>query len=218
MNKITNLLYRVLRYFVQWYICGKYKITKYNKEKLPKKYTGSYIIACNHQSYTDPPAISACVKGRFSFMAKSELFKKNPFFAVIIRIAGAFPVVRGAGDGSAIDKSVKYLNKGRILVIFPEGTRSKDGKIGRAKSGVAMIAAMAKVPVLPVSIMYGLDKNSKKKSLDFAVGDMIAAEEIAIDDIDADRKALRRVSERIMGSIKELNRQILKERGVQDIE
>lgn len=212
MKSFTNFLYRFLRYFVQWYIYGKYKVVKYNTHKLPKKYTGGYIIACNHQSYTDPPAISACVKGRFAFMAKSELFQKNPFFAVIIRIAGAFPVERGKGDTGAIDKSVMYVKKGRVLVIFPEGTRSRDGKMGRAKSGVALIAATANVPVLPVCIMYGLDKTSKKKSIDFMVGDMIPKEEISLPD-DGDRRALKRVSERIMNSIKELQTQILKERG-----
>jgi len=213
INKLTNFLYWFLRYFVQWYICGKYKVKTYNKEKLPKKYKGGYIIACNHQSYTDPPAVSACVKGRFAFMAKIELFQKNIFFALIIKIAGAFPVERGAGDHSVIDKSVDYLKKGRILVIFPEGTRSKDGTIGRAKSGVAMIAAKANAPVLPVCIMYGLDKTSKKKSLDLIVGDMIEASEIAISE-DGDRRELKRVSERIINSIKDLQKQILQIRGV----
>jgi 1-acyl-sn-glycerol-3-phosphate acyltransferase len=216
MNVITNFLYKFLRYFVQWYFQAKYKITVYNRERIPKKYTGGYIIACNHQSYSDPPAVSACVKGRFAFMAKSELFKRNFFFKIIIIIAGAFPVERGKGDSGAIDKSVEYLKKGRILVIFPEGTRSKDGKLGRAKSGVALIAAMANVPVLPVSIMYGLDPASRKKSLDFAVGEIIPAEEIAVSN--GDRRELKRVSERIMGSIKELRGQILTIRGVEEDE
>ncbi|MCL1866577.1 MAG: 1-acyl-sn-glycerol-3-phosphate acyltransferase [Oscillospiraceae bacterium] len=215
MEKISSFFYRFLRYFVQWYFFGKYKFTVYGKEKLPKKYSGGYIIACNHQSYSDPPAIAACVKGRFSFMAKDELFRKNPFFAFIIRMAGAFPVVRGAGDSSVIDKSVSFIKKGRILVIFPEGTRSKDGNIGKAKSGVALIAAMSNAPVLPVCIMYGLDKSSKKKSIDFMVGDMIPASEVAVTDLEGGgRREIKRVSEVIMGNIKELQSYILKKRGI----
>ncbi|MCL2071382.1 MAG: 1-acyl-sn-glycerol-3-phosphate acyltransferase [Oscillospiraceae bacterium] len=209
--KIGNFFYNFLRYFVRLYFWFKFKVTLYNKEKLPHKLpnlrlTGGYIVACNHQRYIDPPAIAAFVKGRFSFMAKDELFRKNRFFARLIRMCGAFPVVRGAGDKSVIDDSVEYLKKGRVLVIFPEGTRSKDGTIGRAKSGAALIAATAGVPVLPVCIMYGLGGN--KKNLDFAVGDVILPDEINITD-DSDRKELRRVSERIINSIKELQAQIL---------
>jgi 1-acyl-sn-glycerol-3-phosphate acyltransferase len=226
---IGNFFYRFLRYLVQWHFHAKYKFKVYNKEKLPKKYRGGYIIACNHQKYADPPAISAVVKGRFSFMAKSELFEKNPFFTLLIRMCGAFPVVRGANDNSAIDRAISDLKKGRIFVIFPEGTRSKNGTIGRAKSGVALIAATANVPVLPVCIMYGL--GGKKNNLDFAVGDIIPPEEITVTDgfsvtdglgvtddsapaePPIDRKALKRVSERIIGSIKDSQTQILNERG-----
>ena len=210
LDTIGNFCYRFLRSVVQVYFSVKYNVTVHNKEKLPQKYSGGYIIACNHQSYTDPPAIAAVVKGRFSFMAKDELFRKNPFFTVLIRMCGAFPVVRGAGDRRVIDDSVELLKRGRILVIFPEGTRSKDGTIGRAKSGVALIAAMANAPVLPLCIVYGQEKSRRKnnaKNLDVAIGDIIPAKEITITD-ESDRKELRRISNRIIDSIKELQSQI----------
>jgi len=209
---MTNFLYRFLRYIVQFYFNLKYKIKVYGREKLPKNYTGRYIIACNHQKYSDPPAIAAVVKGRFSFMAKDELFRKNPFFTLIIRMCGAFPVVRGSKDNSAIERAVSDLKKGKIFVIFPEGTRSKDGVIGRAKSGTALIAATAGVPVLPVCIMYGLGGN--KKNLDMAIGDMIPAEEIKMNS-EVDRSELKRVSERVIGDIKKLQEHIYEQRNVQ---
>jgi len=207
---LTNFLYRFLRYIVQFYFNIKYKITVYNRAKLPKKYTGGYIIACNHQKYADPPAIAAVVKGRFSFMAKDELFRKNLFFTAVIRMCGAFPVVRGAKDNSAIERAVSDLKKGKIFVIFPEGTRSKDGVIGRAKSGTALIAATANVPVLPVCIMYGLGGN--KKNLDMAIGDMIPASEFQIGE--AGKTELKRVSERLIGDIKKLQELIYEQRNV----
>jgi len=209
MNKISSFFYYIARYFVQFYFRVKHRITVYNKANLPKKYTGGYIIACNHQSFSDPPAVAAVVKGKFSFMAKDELFRKNPLFTWLIRRCGAFPVVRGTGDNSVIDNSVAYLKKGRVLVIFPEGTRSKDGTLGRPKSGVALIAATANVPVLPVCIMYGLGGN--KRNLDFAVGDMLPPEEIHILE-GGDRRELKRVAVRILDSIKELQQQILQAR------
>jgi 1-acyl-sn-glycerol-3-phosphate acyltransferase len=202
---ITNFIYFLARFIVQFHFSLKYKIRVSNKDKLPKKYTGGYIIACNHQSYTDPPMIAAVVKARFSFMAKKELFARNPFFALLIKACGAFPVERGAKDNSAIERAVYDIKRGRVFVIFPEGTRSKDGTIGRAKSGVALIAANAGVPVLPVCIVYGL---GGKKRVDFAVGDMIPANEIRISEGVPDRKELKRVSERIMNSVKELQTHI----------
>lgn len=208
---VTNFLYRFIRCTVQIYFNLKYKITVYNREKLPEKYTGGYIIACNHQKYTDPPAIAAVVKGRFSFMAKTELFQKNPFFTAVIRMCGAFPVVRGAKDNSAIERAVSDLKKGRVFVVFPEGTRSKDGVIGRAKSGTALIAAKANVPVLPVCIMYGL--GGDKKNLDMAFGDMIPAREFQINE--AGKTELKRVSERLIGEIKKLQEMIYEQRNVQ---
>ncbi|MCL1822733.1 MAG: 1-acyl-sn-glycerol-3-phosphate acyltransferase [Oscillospiraceae bacterium] len=200
-------MYLIARKIVEIYIRSKFKIHIHNREKIPAPKIarkGGFIIACNHQYYWDPPAVAALVKGKFSFMAKAELFEKK-LFAFIIRRCGAFPVVRGAGAEAGLQRAFDDIKRGRIFVIFPEGTRSKDGTIGRGKSGVAMIASMANAPVLPVCLMYGL--KDEKKRLDFAVGDMIPAEEIAVQN--QDRQELKRVSERVMSAIKELQRQIL---------
>jgi 1-acyl-sn-glycerol-3-phosphate acyltransferase len=200
-------MYLFSRKLVEIFIRSRYRAVIHNREKIPPKKTakkGGFIIACNHQYYWDPPIVSAFVKGRFSFMAKAELFDKK-LFAMLIRACGAFPVTRGVDGDAAIQRALSDIKKGKIFVIFPEGTRSKDGTIGRGKSGVALIAAMADVPVLPVCLMYGL--NNKKKRLDFAVGDMIPASELRIGSAQ-DRKELKRVSERVMGSIKALQQQI----------
>jgi 1-acyl-sn-glycerol-3-phosphate acyltransferase len=76
---------------------------------------------------------------------------------------GAFPVVRGKGDMGVIDESIKRLKKGRNLVIFPEGTRSKDGKVGKGKTGVALIAAKANVDVVPVGIIFEGELKFRKR-------------------------------------------------------
>ncbi|MCL2632960.1 MAG: 1-acyl-sn-glycerol-3-phosphate acyltransferase [Oscillospiraceae bacterium] len=219
-NSISSFFYRFLRYFVQFYYNMKFNFKILNKENIPKL-KGGYIIACNHQKYHDPPAIAAMIKGHFSFMAKEELFKGNPFFVLLIKACGAFPVARGSGDNKAIERSVYDIKRNRIFVIFPEGHRSKDGKIGKAKSGVALIAGMANAPILPVCLMYDLgETKGKKKNIDFAVGELIPAEEVCMN-IDPnnpeafDRKELKRVSSRIINSITQLQTQILSERGVE---
>ncbi len=186
-----------------FYLHIKYKGTVINSENIPDL-KGGYIVACNHQSYSDPPLLAAVFKGRFSFMAKSELFK-NKLFAWLITKCGAFPVVRGAKDSAALDRAVEDLRKNKIFVIFPEGTRSKDGVIARAKSGVAIIAGRADAPVVPVCIMYAPD--GKKRHAAIAVGKMIPKEEVEIEDMN-DRKQIKRVSSRIMDDILGLQRQI----------
>ena len=140
-------------------------------------------------------------------MAKSELFK-NKLFAWLIKKCGAFPVVRGAKDSAALDRAVEDLKQNKIFVIFPEGTRSKDGVIARAKSGVAMIAGMANAPVVPVCIMYGVD--GKKRHMAAAIGKIIPKEEVAIEDM-TDRRQIKKVSSRIMDDIVRLQQQICNE-------
>ncbi len=196
------MVYEFFRKFVWLGMHIKHRITVLNGDKRPYKngIKGGYIIACNHQSYSDPPLIAAVNRAHFSFMAKSELFEKNKLFAWLISRCGAFPVVRGAGDNSAIERAVSDLAKGRAFVIFPEGTRSKDGNIGRAKSGIAIIAGMANAPVLPVCIKYGKKGFRTKAWINF--GELIPAEKVAIS-LD-DRTELRRVSNLIMDNIKAL--------------
>ncbi len=193
-------MYLFFRKLLSIFFHIKYKINLMNAENIPAM-KGGYIIACNHQKYADPPMVSAVIRGKFSFMAKEELFKKNVFFAWLIRRCGAFPVARGAGDDAPIRMSVEAVEKGRILVIFPEGTRSKDGVIGRMKSGVVLIASQAGVPVLPVCIRY-----YGKNNVDINIGKLIPAEEVHIDE--EDRRSMRRSAKRIGDSLLALQKEI----------
>lgn len=122
------------------------------RENIPKK--TSVIYTSNHRSNADPPIVAAGAKGRCSFMAKEELFR-NKLFGGIIRRLGAFPVSRGKGDMTVIDTAVKRIEKGENLMVFPEGTRSKDGKVQRGHTGAALIAAKTGVQIIPVGVVFG---------------------------------------------------------------
>ncbi len=113
---------------------------------------GAIIIASNHVSLLDPPVLGlACRKRQINFMAKSELFK-NSLFAAIIKNLGAFPVKRGVTDRTAVKTALERLRQGAALGIFPEGTRSLDGKLGKAEPGVMQLALKTGAAVIPVAI------------------------------------------------------------------
>lgn len=194
------MFYSFLRNLCRIFYLIVFRITIIGKENIPKE-KGGYIIASNHVSNNDPPVVGITFKGKYNFMAKEELFHKNPIFTWLITKLGAFPVKRGAKDGAqAIQKALESLKNGRIFVIFPEGTRSKDGELGRAKSGVTLIAAQAKVPVVPVFIKYGRKKF--RREIQISVGEMIPAERFDVDI--EDRKMLKQVSATIMDEIAKL--------------
>lgn len=163
------MLYGIMRFFVRIFMNLRYSIRVYGKENIPRL-QGGYIIAANHRCYADPPAIAAVIPARFSFMAKEELFHGNPLFAFVIRMCGAFPVKRGSDGGAVFKISLDKLRRGHKLVIFPEGTRSHDGRIARGRSGVAVIAEQSGVPVLPLALMYGL---RSKNSIDVSIGPVL---------------------------------------------
>ncbi len=190
------MLYALARNIVSFIFHIIYKITIVGRENIPKE-NGGYIIASNHVSNLDPPMVGIVFKGKYTFMAKDELFHINPLFTWLIRKLGAFPVKRGAKDLAAIDTALESLEKGRIFVIFPEGTRSKTGELGKPKSGVAITAIRAGVPVVPVFVKYG--RKRFRRQVCISVGEMMGAENFAVDA--TDKHEIRRVSETIMNEI-----------------
>lgn len=171
-----------------------------NKNTLPKD--GGFIICCNHISYIDPIFVALGQKRRVRFMAKSELFK-NKIFSKIITSLGAFPVVRGAGDSKAIDYSEEIIKHGGVLCIFIEGTRSKTGDLQRPRSGAALIAMQANMPVVPMCITpKGGGKMKIFRKTKITYGEPILPEELGLED--GSRTQIKEASHRIMGEIKKI--------------
>ena len=97
---------------------------------------GAFILAANHVSNWDPPFLGTFMEREVCYMGKEELFK-NPIMAWVCRSLHVFPVKRGAADKTAIKTAIKILKDGKCFGIFPEGTRSKTGKLGKAEAGVS---------------------------------------------------------------------------------
>lgn len=111
---------------------------------------GPLIVAANHVSYFDPPALGVALPRPLHFMAKEELFR-IPILGSLIRWLYAYPIDRKRGDVAAIKRSVEVLQSGAAIGIFPEGTRNKNGTV-RPQWGVALLHDRSAAPVLPAWI------------------------------------------------------------------
>lgn len=206
-SKLKLFGYAILRVIVTFCFRIAFNLKIRGKENAPK--TGSNVFASNHRSYLDPILIATKARVPNCYMAKDELFHGNKFFVWLIKYMGAFPVVRGSGDSSVITTSIDKLEEGRNLVIFPEGTRSKDGTLGRGKTGVALIAALAQVPVVPVAISFKGEKLKFRSKVIVRYGKAISPDELKINP--SEPRAMKRVRQRIMESIAELVDENVKE-------
>jgi len=121
----------------------------HGKEHIPA--TGGLVVAANHASYWDPPVVGCLTERPVYFMAKSELFA-IPLIGTAIKKLGAFPVYRNRMDRKAVRTALKYLAEGKVVGIFPEGTRSHTEELLQPHFGAAMLALKSNVPVLPVAI------------------------------------------------------------------
>lgn len=133
-----------------------FRVECVGRENLKKVQTGGCILAPNHVSSIDPVfvVITRFWGKRMVVFAKKELFEINALLTWFFRCMGAL-CVRGTRDElETIDKTVEVCKNGGTLLIFPEGTREKEGKLLPPKSGLFVIAAQAAVDVVPVRILY----------------------------------------------------------------
>lgn len=149
-KKENIMFYTVILSLVRVFMFFVFRIRISGKENIPKD--GGCILAVNHRSNWDVIIAGLSCGRHLRFMAKYELFE-NKFFGWLIKNLGAFPVHRGAGDIGAIKGALSILKQNEMMLMFPEGRRVKDeNKAVHAKTGVAMLAHRARVPVIPAYI------------------------------------------------------------------
>ncbi len=131
----------------------KHKNAHYIREY--KKNGRPYILCSNHLTIIDPifMVMPYGYGKKFAVMGKAELFKK-PFPAWFFSRLGVFPVERGTGDKTAINKAINDIKGGRGMLIFPEGTRGKSNEMLKLKSGIFMIAAQTGADIIPCRVIY----------------------------------------------------------------
>lgn len=117
---------------------------------------GGLLIASNHISEFDPPILGVLIPRVVHFMAKKELLK-TAFLRSLMNMVSAFPVDRKSVDRNTLTIAEKLINSGEAVLVFPEGTRSRNGNILPPKAGIGLLSRRCNVPVLPVFIS-GTDK------------------------------------------------------------
>lgn len=137
--------------FLERVLCRKVEIV--GREHVPRR--GPLIVASNHLNNADPPIIAAALPRRAVFMAKREMFSW-PVLSWLFKAFGAFPVRRGEADLQAMRHAMLRLEQGMALMMFPEGTRSRDARLHRGHPGTAVLAMKTGAPILPVAI-YGTE-------------------------------------------------------------
>ncbi len=201
------MLNRPLALLVWAYIKVFHRFRCYGADKVPAK--GPVIVVANHGSFIDPGLIAFNVKRPLFYMAKAELFK-NPVLAFLLGTINTFPVKRVGADRAAMNHSMKILNEGKGLCLFPEGTRTLDGKLGEFKSGAAYLAMVTGATIVPVAL-FGTYKAYRKgsNSIRFVpfksiFSDPISVEKVDSHDIEALRTGSTQLTDRIKSTIQSL--------------
>jgi len=127
--------------------CGAWRIRTYGRENVPR--AGGVLLASNHQSYLDPVLIAAAADREVHFMARSSLFRV-PALGPLISSLRAFSIERGKADMRGVREAVERLRDGHVVLVFPEGTRTRNGRVAPMKAGIRILCERSDAPIVPV--------------------------------------------------------------------
>jgi 1-acyl-sn-glycerol-3-phosphate acyltransferase len=146
---VNPVAYWIVRGILQPFFHLYFRLSRYGREHIPAQ--GPVILASNHRSFLDPFVIAVMAKRPIYFVAKQELFVNRPI-AWLLGALGAFPIDRHGADQDAMATARAILERGEGVLIFPEGTRTRPGPLGRPKRGVGRLALETGAPVVPIAV------------------------------------------------------------------
>ena len=144
------MFYRFIYFLIRIIATPLFRIRVHGIENIPKD--EKYIICANHKSFLDPIFVALAINRQVHFIAKKELFE-IPILKSILKKLNAIPAQRDGKDLSVLRDSIKLIKKGKILGIFPEGTRVKEIKRKNIKDGAGYIALKSKTDILTIEII-----------------------------------------------------------------
>jgi 1-acyl-sn-glycerol-3-phosphate acyltransferase len=177
----VRLSYRFTAFCLRLFFRTFYRLEVRGLEQIPA--TGSLILAANHQSNLDPPLIGAFFPREMGFVAKKQLFD-HPIMSRLMHHFNSIPLDRSGVDLKAIRTIRKRLSQGQALVVFPEGTRSRDGQLGQPRAGLGLIVAAAEAEVLPILVQGSRHRPALpgfRRSLLLHFGTLVPRHELPLD-------------------------------------
>ena len=147
-TRLGLLWYRMVQWFFSTLLASTCGLRATGRKNIPPR--GAAMLVSNHLSHLDVLVIGILLDRPLNYVARSTLF----FFPLgpFIRSCGAFPIQREGIGAQGLKETLRRLKSGGVVALFPEGTRTPDGELGEMKSGIAMLATKAKVPILPAAI------------------------------------------------------------------
>ena len=144
------MFYRIMQLLIILVSKVYFRFTSDGRKQVPK--TGGVLLVANHCSFLDPPLIGCHLQRAVHYMTKEDLFR-IPVLGWFLRHVNTIPIRREGIDRKGLERVVEVLKRGEVLLVFPEGTRSHDGKIQNPRRGVGMIAAACEnIAIVPVCI------------------------------------------------------------------
>lgn len=172
--------YRFIQCLVAVILSAFFGLRATGRRNVPK--SGPALLVSNHLSYLDVFLLGILLPRPLNYVARSTLFV--PVLGALIRSVGGFPIQRDGLGASGMKETLRRLRNGGIVILFPEGTRSLDGDLGEIKAGIALLAARAKVAVVPAAVAGTFESWPRRRPLPSPhplrvhFGPAIAAEEI----------------------------------------
>jgi 1-acyl-sn-glycerol-3-phosphate acyltransferase len=178
-----------------------FRLQTYGRENLIED--GPAILASNHASYLDPPLVGVSCRKDVYFLARKSLFER-PLVGPILAQLNTVPVDRDRGDVAAIRAMIKLLKSGNRVLVFPEGTRSKDGNLQPARAGVGLLIAKSLAPVVPVRVFGSFAALPRTGGIRFVPITVVIGKPLFFtkEDLGTDERAAYQVlSDRVMAAI-----------------
>ena len=204
-----SIWFRFARFCCRMFCSLFFRVSLYGKENVPDK--GAFMLISNHQSYLDPLFCGVYIKRELNFMARDTLFA-NRFFGWLISSVGTIPVVRGQADLSAVKKIIERLKEGRGVCLFPEGTRTNDGRISLFKGGFGLLSRRGGAVIVPVVIDGAFECWPRHKKI-FSPGRIAVCYGKAILVEEAKSMGDKKLAEKLTDTMRQMQKDIREKQG-----